>query len=137
MALTTLFALTGCGDDDDGDGDDAGTAPSSADLDGRSFVATEADGHTIVAGSEITITFAGETLSVATGCNTLNGEYTVADGALTPGELAQTLMNCEDDLNAQERWVAELLASAPTIDLDDDELELTSGANSLSFDEVT
>jgi heat shock protein HslJ len=130
FGLVALALVSGCGDDDDDD------AVSAGDLEGRAFVATETDGHTIVEGSRITITFsADDMLAVETGCNTLTGGYTIEGDVLTTGEMAQTLIACEEDLTAQEQWVNELLASDPTIELDGSELELSSGENSATFEE--
>jgi heat shock protein HslJ len=132
FGLVALVAVAGCGDDDDDD------AVSAADLEGRTFAATEADGHTIVDGSRITITFsADDMLAVETGCNTVTGGYTIDGDVLTTGEMAQTLIACEESLSSQEQWINDLLASDPTIELDGSELELSSGENSISFEETS
>jgi heat shock protein HslJ len=131
LVVVAPVVVAGCGDDDDDD-----DAVSAADLEGRTFAANETDGHTIVEGSRITITFsADDMLAVETGCNTLTGSYTIDGDVLTTGEMAQTLMACEEALSAQEQWINDLLASNPTIELEGSELELSSGDNSISFDE--
>lgn len=131
LAIAGLLVLSACGDDDDDDD------VAAADLDGRTFRATDTDGHTIVSGSEITITFTGDQLSVQTGCNTLAGGYTIENGVLTTTELASTLMACEEPLTTQETWVSGLISSGPTIDLDGDELELEKGDDSITLTAVT
>jgi heat shock protein HslJ len=138
LAIAGLLVLSACGDDDD-DNDAGGDddAVAAADLDGRTFRATETDGHTIVSGSEITITFTADQISVQTGCNTLAGGYTIENGRLTTGDLASTLMACEEPLATQETWVSNLIGSNPTIELDGNELELESGEDSISLTEVT
>ena len=55
---------------------------------------------------------------------------------LAPGELAQTLIACDAELTAQEQWINALLGSNPSIELDGDELELSSGENSITFGET-
>lgn len=132
-ALVSAFGLAACGDDDDDD--DA--ALTAADLDGRTFRATDADGHTLVSGTDVTISFTADRLSLQTGCNVIDGEFTIDNGRLLPGELISTLMACEPDLTAQEQWLGDLLEADPEIDLDGDgELELSRGEDSVSFDEV-
>src|SRR4051794_24463892 len=60
--LVAVVAMTACGDDDDDDTSTAGSAPAptSADLDGKTFVATELDGQDIVEGTEVSLTFQGD-----------------------------------------------------------------------------
>ena len=113
-------------------------AVTAAELDGRVFcAATDTDGHEIVAGSEVTITFSGDTLAVATGCNGLTGGYTIESGRLVTGEMAATLMACEEPLTTQEAWIAEFVGSNPAIELDGNELELESRRQAMSLDEVS
>jgi heat shock protein HslJ len=128
LAVVALAAVTACGDDDD----DAAVA--AADLDGKTFIATETEGHTIVEGSTVSIIFADGNLSVAAGCNTLNGEYTIEDGVLSTGELAATLMACDADLTAQQDWLNDLITSDPEVELDGDQLVLSSGSDSITLE---
>ena len=46
--------------------------------------------------------FSDGNISVAAGCNTLNGTYTIEGGVLHTSELAATLMACDADLTAQQ-----------------------------------
>jgi len=130
FGLVALVGVAGCGDDEDDD------AVSASDLDGRAFLATETEGFTMAAGSEITISFTEDMLSVETGCNNVTGSYTIENDVLTPGELAQTLIACDAELTAQEQWINDLLGSNPSIELDGNELELSSGENSIAFGET-
>ncbi len=100
FGLVALVGVAGCGDDEDDD-----DAVSASDLEGRAFLATETEGFTMVAGSEITISFTEDMLSVETGCNNVTGSYTIENDVLTPGELAQTLIACDAELTAQEQWI--------------------------------
>ncbi|HYN66173.1 MAG TPA: META domain-containing protein, partial [Ornithinibacter sp.] len=52
-----------------------------------------------------------------TGCNTVRGPVTVADGALVADALMSTRMACEPALMEQERWVTEMLTSRPRLEL--------------------
>jgi heat shock protein HslJ len=112
--------LAACGDDD---GDDA-APPSAADLDGRTFVATEVDGQELVEGTSISLSFEDERISVNAGCNTMNGGYALADGTLEAPQLAQTMMACDEALMAQDEWIAALLAGGAEVTLSGDELTL-------------
>lgn len=56
--------------------------------------------------------FAGSRLTVDGGCNGLRGSYKLgADGLLSPGRLASTMMACEPPLMAAEAAMAGLLAA--------------------------
>ena len=52
-----------------------------------------------------------------TGCNGLRGRATVEDSVLVTGPLMSTRMACEPALMEQERWVTEMLASRPRLEL--------------------
>ena len=126
--LLVLSALVGCGGD-------AG-APVTDDLVGRSFVVSGVDGHTTVDGTEITVAFDEDVILVNAGCNSMRGGYSVDGGTLAVSALAATRMMCEDALMEQEAWVSTFLSSAPTIDLDDGTMTLTSDSSTMTLDEV-
>jgi heat shock protein HslJ len=132
LAAVAALTLSACGDDDD----DAADAPTAEQLDGRVFRATDTDGHDIVEGSEVTMTFTGDQLSVSTGCNNLVGGFTIEGGKLVTADMASTMMACEEPLAAQEEWVTAFLGSSPTIELDGSELDLDSGDDSIDLSEV-
>jgi heat shock protein HslJ len=121
LALVTCIVLAACGGDDDG-----GSPPTADDLDGRSFVATEIDGHDIVEGSEIVITFDAGTLVIEAGCNTQRGGYTIEDGVLSVDAMAATRMACDEALMTQDTLVAGIVASGSTVELDGDDLVVAS-----------
>jgi heat shock protein HslJ len=126
LALLIVFAAA-CGDDDGGDGEseDRATAVSADQLDGRTFVSTEVTGQTLVEGTVVTLVFEDGNVGATAGCNTMTGGFTVEDGVLQVDQLAQTLMACPDDLQAQDEWVAALLTSGPVLSLDGDTLTVT------------
>jgi heat shock protein HslJ len=99
--------------------------PTAEELDGHTFVATSVDGRELVAASELTLAFEDGRISAMAGCNTMNGSYTIDDGALEVGALAQTAMACEDALMDQDQWLASFLESSPTVALADSVLTLT------------
>jgi heat shock protein HslJ len=64
--------------------------------------------------------------------------YEIDDGVLTlDGPMAQTLMACPEELQAQDEWVAAFLGDSPTVALADDVLTLTAGDASISATELT
>ena len=124
LVLLSIGLLTGCG----GGGEDV-------DLAGRAFTSTEVRGHTLVDGTSVVLTFAEDSMSAQAGCNTLAGGASWADGVLTAGPLAMTMMACEDDLSAQDQWLSEFLASEPAIQLDGDTLVLGDDTEGMTLTE--
>ena len=114
------------------DGDEATTTTSGAaaaggdGLAGRTFLSTSVEGQELVADTRVSIAFEDGNLSMNAGCNTSFGAYSVADGVLTAGPLAQTMMFCGDELSAQDAWLVQLLESAPTVSVDGDALTIAS-----------
>lgn len=130
VALLVLGAVAACGDDDD----NASDAP--VDLDGRTFVATELEGLTITEGSEVVISFADGSVAVEAGCNTQTAGYEVTDGTLVlTSEMASTMMACDEALEAQDTFMADLVTSEPTVELDGDQLVLSGSDTSATFTE--
>jgi heat shock protein HslJ len=138
LMILGAFALlaAGCGDDDDGDGDDAeaaaGGGVTAEDLDGRSFTSTELSGRELVDGSEIVLTFEDGNISAVAGCNSMSGGYSIDEDELEVGELAQTMMACDEELMAQDDWLAAFLADGPTIQLEGDVLTLSDDGTTLT-----
>ena len=126
----TMVAVAACSDDADVTSGPGATTPgagvASEQLDGRTFTSSEVAGHDLVEGTVISLTFDGARLSTNAGCNTASGTYRIADGVLqTDGEWATTMMGCTPELEAQDQWLAEFLADAPSISLDGEVLTLT------------
>jgi heat shock protein HslJ len=121
LSLVVIGAAA-CGDDDDST--DAAEVTAEQ-LNDRTFVSTDVTGQTLVEGTVVTLVFEGGNVGATAGCNTMSGSYTVEDGVLQVGELAQTLMACTDELQPQDEWVAALLTSGPAIALAGDTLTLT------------
>ena len=132
--------LAGCGSSDNGDeGGDTTTpttspTPSStpvaavADLDGTTYESTSVEGHELVPGAPVRVSFEGDTMSVSAGCNTMFGAYDVSDGMLAwSGEPASSLVGCEPELADQDAWLADLFTTGVEATLDGSTLTLTSG----------
>lgn len=142
VAALTLAACGSDGSNSNGSGSDDGTtapdgdtgaAPSAEDLDGRSFESTETSGYDLVEGSTITLRFADGSLGANAGCNSMSGAFTIEDGALSVGEMAATMMACDEALMAQDTWLGEFFAAGPQVALDGDTLTLTSGDTVLTL----
>jgi heat shock protein HslJ len=129
LAVSAVVGLAACG------GDDAGTAPTAGDLDGRSFVATSVTGADIVDGSEIVVTFEDDMVLVEAGCNSQRGGFQIDDGTLVVGAMAATQMACDEALMAQDQLMAGLMAAGPTVELNGEELTIASESLTVTLDE--
>src|SRR5262245_49784100 len=129
LALLVLLALPlACGDDDSASGAapaGSGSSPTAAQLNGNTYRSTSVQGQALVADTSLTLHFEANRISANAGCNQMNGGYTIDEGVLRVGNMAQTLMACPDDLQKQDDWVAALLTSNPAISLAGDTLTLS------------
>ena len=137
IALLALAGLTlaACGSDDD-NGADSANAPTADELSGLRFVSSDVTGYDLVEGTEITMAFDDDAVSVNAGCNTLNGGYEITDGAFVAGQFAMTMMACDEPLMAQDTWLSEFLSASPAISLDGSTLSLTGDETTITLDEV-
>ena len=135
-----VLLLAACGDDeastDDTASDGRADAPPDegtvAELDGREFVSSEVEGRELAAGSVIRLTFTGEELGIAAGCNSMGGAYAITDGVLTVSQLFTTEMACEEQLMEQDAWLAEFLSALSgevAYAIEGDQLALTNVAD--------
>jgi heat shock protein HslJ len=139
IALLALAGLTfaACGSDDDSDGAaDSTSAPTADDLSGRGFVSSDVTGYDLVEGSEITMNFLDDSVSVNAGCNTMNGGFEITDGEFVADQFAMTMMACDDPLMAQDTWLSEFLASSPSISLDGSTLSFSGDEVTITLDEI-
>ncbi len=105
---------------------DADSVDLAAELTGRSFLSRTVDGHQLVDGTTVRMSFDAPTIGASAGCNEIGGEFTVDGSTLIVGELLQTEKGCESALEAQDAWLSALLTSRPTVQLDRDELVVSS-----------
>ena len=113
-------------------------AEEDADLAGRTFTATEAQGHDLVEGSTVTLTFEENAISAQAGCNTLNAGATWDGDTLEVQEpMASTLMACEDSLMEQDQWLSSFLTSSPALEVDGDVVTLGDDTTGLTLTEQT
>ena len=105
LVLVTLV-LAGCGSGSSSSTAGGSTVPTAADLDQTSYVSTSIEGHDLVPGTHIRLTFENTSLSANAGCNGMFGPYAVKDGVLAwSGNVSSTLMGCPDDLMKQDQWL--------------------------------
>lgn len=115
-------------------GAEPGRADLAAALDGRTFVATSADGYEIVSGSQIRVDFDGVRFGATGGCNSLGGStWRIENDRLLVDSLGMTEIACEQALMDQDAWLVALLEAGPTIALDGDTLTLTTGDHGLTL----
>jgi heat shock protein HslJ len=144
VAVLALGALACGGDDDDStsaSGSDAGgstsggAAPSLDDLDGMTFTSTDVTDHDLVQGTQVTLAFDSEQVSVNAGCNTMGGTVTLEGGTLTLGDdVRSTLMECGDELRAQDTWITEWLQGGVDATLDGNALTLEGDGVTMALD---
>lgn len=97
---------------------------------GRQFLSTGVSvngaARPLVDGTSIRLAFTDGTISASAGCNGMSGSYTVTAGQLLVGDLATTEIGCDAARHEQDEWLAEILASKPTLRLVGNELTLES-----------
>lgn len=121
----------------------ASTAPSTSAVEFAELLAltftsqsvTE-DGAAVTLASDapVTLTFSEDTVSAKAGCNTHFGTATITDGQLViDGQLASTMMACDQALMDQDAWLAAFLMSGPQVGRDGDLLTLESPTVTMTF----
>ena len=101
-------------------------SPSPATLEGRTFLSTKVQGHDLVPGSTVRMTFQAGQLGIGAGCNQMSGAYSIVDGRLAMGQMMTTEMGCEPPLMAQDLWVGAFIGGA-TVTIAGDTLTLKNG----------
>jgi heat shock protein HslJ len=124
--VAALLALAACAN-----ANKASPPSSSSDLAGRMFVSSnvtvDGDPRPLVAGTQLSLSFANDGISGSAGCNTMSGLVKQqGDVLIVDGALAMTEMGCAADRMQQDQWFADLLTSKPTIILNGDQLTLTA-----------
>ena len=140
--LAVGLLVTACGGDSDSSASDgsssSGSTVTASDLDGSTFQSTSVEGHDLVAGSDVRLTFEDGSLSANAGCNTMSSSYDVTDGRLAwTGPPMATMMGCPDDLMNQDTWLSDLLQAGADATLEGDDLTLVSGDVTLHLQRET
>jgi heat shock protein HslJ len=134
--VIACLELTGC-DSTSGRSADAALArtPELVDLTDGVWVADGIDdpNREIVPGSSIRLTFTDDSLSVDAGCNIMGGPASIDGDELVVGDLAGTLIACEEPLAQQEQWLSTLLTSGPEIESHEADLWLSHDDSVIHF----
>lgn len=94
-----------------------------------SWRADEADAVPAPLVAPVTVTFEEDWVFAETGCNSARGGASIADGVLTAGPMATTMMACPEPQMQQEAWVVEMLEGEPSIAVSGSTLSLVWGAD--------
>jgi len=134
LALLALAGLifAACGSDDAA----SSGSTTATDLSNRGFDSAEVTGYDLVEGSDITMNFLDDAVSVNAGCNTMNGAFEITDGTFTTGPFASTMMACDDALMAQDAWIGEFLEASPEVTLDGSTLTFTGDDATITLAEI-
>lgn len=101
-------------------------SPPPTTLDGRIFLATKVQGHALVAGSTLRLSFQGDRIGISAGCNQMSGAYAIVNGHLATAEMATTEMACDPAHMEQDAWVGGFIDGA-SVTLTGDTLTLGHG----------
>ena len=101
-------------------------SPVPTSLESRTFLSTGVQGHDLVAGTHVRLSFKDGQVGINAGCNSMSGAYQIVDGRLVIGNMAMTEMGCEPPLMAQDQWVGTFIGGA-TLTLAGDTLTLRNG----------
>ncbi len=135
-AVSALSLAAGCGADEDEPAADEPrggeeTATMAVDVEalaGRTYTSTAVTGRELVSADPVMITFDDGQMSVSAGCNTMFGAFALEGDTLAwtqqPGS---TLMACDEELEEQDAWLADLLTTGVTAKSDGASLTLASG----------
>ncbi len=112
----------------------AAPQPPQADLLGRTFVSTTVDGTPIPGGGPLTVEFvAPDRISGSAGCNRAVGTADFANGTITTGPMATTMMACPGDRGASDAWLTSFFEDGPAWNLDGDTLRLSTAAATVTM----
>ncbi len=87
----------------------------------------------LVPGTKIRLGFSDGMLSASAGCNTMGGNFDVANDKLFVGQMATTEIGCPTNLGQQDQWLAAFLGSKPDVSLDGNNLVLTTDTIEITF----
>ncbi|MFZ4511925.1 MAG: META domain-containing protein, partial [Candidatus Nanopelagicales bacterium] len=129
VLVGVALALSACGG-----GSSTGGDPQS--LVGTSYAVTAItiDGGNQEVFDPVEISFAVDSISVATPCNGMSGTVTYSETTLTVGALASTKMACEPPLMEQDQVIADALAANPTWQVTGSQLALTGDGTVITAD---
>jgi len=124
-ALAIVLLLSACARFGGGEG---------SDLAGRTFLATEVTGHTLVPGTQLQLSFPERgKLAANAGCNQMSGAVSFDGDRLKVTEMGSTAMGCDEARHDQDAWLAEFLGTGPKFALNGEQLVLTGERETITF----
>ncbi|HEY1116929.1 MAG TPA: META domain-containing protein [Acidimicrobiales bacterium] len=131
-----VLAACGGGDEPVTAGDGSTTSPGQ--LLAAHYVSAEVTeggaSRPLVPGTQIDLRFDETTIGMSLGCNSMSGTYRLeGDVLVVDGGLATTEMGCDPPRHVQDQWFADLIASRPTVQVEGDELTMTSSESVVRF----
>lgn len=133
VALVALLTLvSGCG------GGSPSAPAAGAELRGRTFessaVTENGAPRALVPGTRVSLAFTDDgRLRAQAGCNTMSAPVTLAGNRLELGEFATTTMGCDAPRHDQDQWLADFLATKPTLAIDGANLTISSGSTEVTM----
>jgi len=107
-------------------------SPAQASLESRTFLSTGVEGHDLVAGTHVRLSFKDGQVGINAGCNSMTDAYQIVDGRLVTTNVASTAMGCEPPLMAQDQWVGAFIGGA-MLTLAGDTLTLRNGDTTMTL----
>jgi heat shock protein HslJ len=107
--------------------------PSTASLDGHTYVLTDIEGAELVPGTQVTLTFTNDNLNARAGCNIMGGTYSIDGDRLVTTQMSMTEMGCDEARARQDEWLARFLSGSVTYTIDGATLTLTDGTIRLTL----
>ena len=122
--IAAAVLIAGCG----GDGEDGGSTAEPEDLIGRTFVSTaDWSGGGSSFSSPVTVTFKDDGgMSWRAQCNTAVTDVEITSDRLRVGQIASTMMGCEDPAMKQDEELSTFFKADPSWSLDGDRLTLST-----------
>lgn len=121
LALTALLLMTGCASD------------RGSPLAGTHWRVTSIDGEAPAVPSVANMRFDTRTVAVSLGCNGIGGAYRVDGKRLIAGPFESTEKSCDGEIASQEAAVRALLAAAPVLSLQGQQMRLDSGGHTIDL----
>ena len=125
--LFVFASILACSEKETDTGSDSDTPFAEMD-----FVLESSEGYSVVS-DQVRISFTENSFSLSAGCNSIGGEFTIADDVFVSSEVSMTEMGCEADLMAQDDWFIGFLTSSPTFSFDGSLLTFVNSEASLVF----
>jgi heat shock protein HslJ len=118
LGLQLVVVLAACSGGPEGQTEAAAVSEPKAEIAGA-WIVEDILGGGIIDNSRVTLEFVGDRLAGRASCNAYTAPWSLADGRLSIGDAAVTMMACPEALMNQEQRFLDALASADGFRLDD------------------